>query len=144
MQSFKNLLDLSDYPESHFLHDKSNKKVPLTMTDELQGRLLNEIVCLRSKLYSIQFEGGVKQRAKGVQKSVKKTLQHDLFKSCLFDHQSVRRSMTQLRSINHQIVVNRVNKIALSSYDDKRYLLDDGVQSLANGHYSLEKNNKPG
>ena len=104
------------------------------MTDELQGRVLNEIVCLRSKLYSIQFEGGVKQSAKGVQKSVKKTLHHDLFKSCLFDHQSVRRSMTQLR----------VNKIALSSYDDKRYLLDDGVQSLAYGHYSLEKNNKHG
>ena len=76
MQGFKHLLDLSDYPESHFLHDKSNKKVPLTMTDELQGRVLNEIVCLRSKLYSIQFEGGVKQSAKGVQKSVKKTLNH--------------------------------------------------------------------
>ena len=122
-------MDLSDYPESHFLHDKSNKKVLLTMTDELQGRVLNEIVCLRSKLYSIQFEGGVNQSAKGVQKSVKKTLHHDLFKSCLFDHQSARRSMTQLRSNNHQIVVNRVNKLALSSYDDKRYLLDDGVQN---------------
>ena len=54
-----------------------------------------------------------------------------------FDIQSVRRSMTQLRSINHQIAVNRVNKIAVSSYDDKRFLLDDGVQSLAHGHYSL-------
>ena len=52
--------------------------------------------------------------------------------------------MTQLRSINHQIVVNRVNKTAPSSYDDKRYLVDDGVQSLAYGHYSLEKNNKLG
>ena len=115
MQGFKHLLDLSDYPEFHFLQEKSNKKVPFTMTDELQGRVLNEVVCLRSKLYSIQFEGASQQSVKAFQKDVKKTLHHDLFKSRLFDHQSVRRSMTQLRSINHQILVNRVNKLALSS-----------------------------
>ena len=48
MSTFKHLLDLSDYPEDHFLHDKTNKKVPLTMTDELDGKVLKEIVCLRS------------------------------------------------------------------------------------------------
>ena len=42
------------------------------MTDELQGKVLSEVVCLRSKLYGIQFEGGVKQSAKGAQESVKK------------------------------------------------------------------------
>ena len=66
MATFKHLLDLSDYPEEHSLHDKTNKKVPLTMTDELQGKELSEVVCLQSKLYSIQFQGGVKQSAKGV------------------------------------------------------------------------------
>ena len=139
MGTFKLLLDLSDYPPEHFLHDKSNKKVPLTMTDELQGKILHEIVCLRSKLYSIKFAGGVKQSAKGVQKSVKKTLHHDSFKSCLLNRANIKRSMTQLRSQNHQIVVNRVLKIAVSSYDDKRFLLDDGIRSLAYGHYKLNK-----
>ena len=70
MATFKHLLDFSDYPEEHFLHDKTNKKVQLTMTDELQGKVLGEVVCLRSKLYSNQFEGGVKKSAKGVQKKV--------------------------------------------------------------------------
>ena len=60
MAAFKHLLDLSDYHEEHFLHDKRNEKVPLTMTDELQGKVLSEVVCLRSKLYGIQFEDGVK------------------------------------------------------------------------------------
>ena len=72
MSTFKHLLDLSDYPEDHFLHDRTNKKVPLTMTDELNGKVLKEVVCLRSKLYSIDYLGGTKQSAKGVQKSVKK------------------------------------------------------------------------
>ena len=42
------------------------------MTDELNGKVLKEVVCLRSKLYSIDYVGGTKQSAKGVQKSVKK------------------------------------------------------------------------
>ena len=73
MATFMDLLELLDYPEERFIHDKTCKKVPLTMTDELQleRRILSEVVCLRSKLYSIQFEGGVKQSEKGVQKSVK-------------------------------------------------------------------------
>ena len=139
MATFKHLLDLSDYPEEHFLHDKTNKKVPLTMTDELQGKVLSEVVCLQSKLYSIQFEGGVKQSAKGVPKSVKKTLNHELFKECLLNRGKVKRFfMTQLRYKNHQIVVSRVHKVTLSSYDDKRYLLNDGIHSLAYGHYKIK------
>ena len=109
------------------------------MTDELQGKVLTENVCLRSKLYSIQFQGGVKQSAKGVQKNVKNTLHHDLFKSCEFDKQPVQKSMTQLKSENYQIVVNRVNKIAVISYDEKRYLLENGLRSLVYGHYSVGK-----
>ena len=46
--------------------------------------------------------------------------------------------MTQLRSENHKIVVSRVHKVALSSYDDKRYLLNDGIHSLAYGHYKIK------
>ena len=137
MSTFKHLLDLSDYPEDHILHDKTNKKVPLTMTDELNGKILKEVVCLSSKLYSIDYLGGTKQSAKGVQKSVKKTLHHSLFKNCLLSKSTVRKEMTQLKSVGHQIVVNSVNKIALSCFDDKWYILDDTVSSLAYGHYSL-------
>ena len=46
--------------------------------------------------------------------------------------------MIQLRSENHQVVVNRVHKVSLSSYDDKRYLLNDGMRSLAYGCYKFE------
>ena len=137
MSTFKHLLDLSDYPENHFLRDKTNKKVPLTMTDELNGKILKEVVCLRSKLYSIDYLGGTKQSAKGVQKSVKKTLHHSVFKNCLLSKSVLRKEMMQLRSVGHQIVVNAVNKVALSCFDDKRYILDDTVSSLAYGHYSL-------
>ena len=34
--------------------------------------------------------------------------------------------MTQLRSHCHQIVVNEIDEVAVSSFDDKRFLLDNG------------------
>ena len=45
--------------------------------------------------------------------------------------------MTQLRSHCHQIVVNEIDKVAVSSFDDKRFLLDNGVSSLAYGNYKI-------
>ena len=89
MGNLKHLFDLSDYPTSHPLFDASNRKVPLTMTDELQRKVLEEVVCLRSKLYSIKFNGGVKQSAKGVQKSVKKSLHHEAYRECLFNKTTI-------------------------------------------------------
>ena len=117
MGNLKHLLDLSDYPTSHPLFDASNKEVPLTMTDELQGKVLEEVVCLRSKLYSIKFNGGVRQNAKGVQKSVKKSLDHEAYRECLFNKTTMQKEMTQLRSENHQIIVNRLSKVALNAFD---------------------------
>ena len=83
MESFKHLLDLSDYPQNHKLFDSTNKKVPLTMKDDFNGQIMLEATCLHSKLYSIKYESGIKQSAKGVQKCVKKTLHHDLFNDVL-------------------------------------------------------------
>ena len=57
ISAFKHLFDLSEDPKSHFLHHKTNKRVPLTMTDEPNRKGLR-IVCLRSKLFGIDFLGG--------------------------------------------------------------------------------------
>ena len=54
IQSLKHLPDLSNYPQNHKLFDSTNKKVPLTMKDELNGQIMLEATCLRSKLYSIK------------------------------------------------------------------------------------------
>ena len=118
MASFKHLLDLSDYPQEHFLHDPTNRKVPLTMTHELQGKVLREAVCLSSKFYSNDYVGGKKQSAKRAQKSSKKTLNRDLFRNCLFPTKKVIKTMTQLPSHFHQTVVNAIDKMAISSFDD--------------------------
>ena len=46
-------------------------------------------------------------------------------------------NMKQLRSYKHQVFTINLNKVGLSPYDDKRYISEDGVTTLAHGHYSI-------
>ena len=50
---------------------------------------------------------------------------------------SVTKTMTQLRSPCHQILANEIDKVAVSSFDDKRFILDNGISSLAFGHHRI-------
>jgi len=44
-----------------------------------------------------------------------------------------------IRSFDHSIYTVNVTKVSLSAYDDKRYILDDGVSSYAYGHYKIRQ-----
>ena len=78
---------------------------------------------------------------------VKKSIAHKDYKECLFTCKEQLRRMNVIRSHKHEVYTEEVNKIALSSSHDKRHILDDGVHTLALGHYiikyfSLDKDKK--
>ena len=82
---------------------------------------------------------------KGVKKSVvKKIIAHEDYKECLFTGKEQLRKMNVIRSHKHEIYTEEVNKIALSSSDDKRHILDDAAHTLALGHYKILLNIFPG
>ncbi len=140
MQKDGDLFDFSGYPKDHPLYSEKNKKVLGKMKDELNGIPGDEMVGLRSKMYSLLYGDEVKKTAKGVKKYIIDTrLKHDMYKSCLFNQESRRDSMNMIRSENHQLHTITVNKVSLSPFDDKRYLLSDGVTSLAYGHHAIIK-----
>ena len=118
LQQISDELDCSSYPKDHFLYSVKNKKVPLKMSDELHGEIVDEANFLKSKLYSIQKESGVKQSAKSVNRAVKSSLHHDLFREVLNSSSTIRKPMVSLRSKLHSVFVTEVNKIALSAFDD--------------------------
>ncbi len=45
------------------------------------------------------------------------------------------RKMNIIRSRKHTLYSEEVNKMAMSSNDDKRVILPDGIHTLAIGHY---------
>ena len=57
----------------------------------------------------------------------------------LFEESSLLSKMHSLRSHNHEIVLEKITKIGLSCFDDKRYLLDNGIASYAYGHYKMQQ-----
>ena len=116
-----------------------NKNVIGKFKDEVAGLIIEEFVGLRAKLYSFKtMSGKEEKKCKGVKKNVvKKTIKHEDYKRCLFSKQEQRRTMNVIRSINHDIYTQEMNKVALSAQDDKRHILEDGVHTLALYHYKI-------
>ena len=71
--------------------------------------------------------------------AIKRSLRHDMYRKCLTDHCQFSTSALCLRSDHHTLYTMRVNKQALSPYDDKRYILDNGHDTLAYGHYRIRQ-----
>ena len=133
----KELFDTSNFDKNHpsGIQGK-NKKVPGMMKDEAGGKIIEEFVGLRSKLYSYKmFEGKEEKKCKGIKKVVvKKQISFEDYKECLFSRTPQMRKMNVIRSHQHEIFSETVNKIALSANDDKRIILDDGISTLAFGN----------
>lgn len=94
---------------------------------------------LVSKMYSLLYDGKEKKIAKWVKKSVvNKHLKHESYKQALFDHCSARHWMNMIESFNHQLYSVSIHKTTLSSFDDKCYVLDSGIHTLAHGHNQIK------
>ena len=129
--------DTSNYSPGHPLFSNTNKKVIGKFKDELGGKVMTEFIGIRPKMYSFVGEESGK-RAKGVKKSVlKQTITHDDYRSCLFEKEVFLRDMPGLRSRAHTIYGETVHKVALAPLDTKRYILDDGITTLAYGHIDI-------
>ena len=47
--------------------------------------------------------------------------------------------MNVIRNHRHEIYIEEINKISLSSDDDKRVIMADGIHTLAYGHTNFKK-----
>ena len=134
-------LDTSDYPPNHPSGIPSGfyKTVLGMFKDEAGGKVIDEFVGLRAKLYSFKmFAGKESKKSKGVKKSVvKKSIEHEDYKKCLFTGKEQLRKMNVIRSHMHEVYTKEVNKIALCPSDDKRHILEGLTHTLALGYYRI-------
>ena len=137
----KERFDTSNYPDNHpsGIAVGVNKKVLGMMKDEVGGKIIEEFVGLRSKLYAFKTLENIEvKKCKGIKQAVvNKMLRLENFKQCLFDGTEFMCKMNIIRSYEHKVFTEEVNKVALNPNDDKRYILPDRINTLAWGNYSI-------
>ena len=90
--------------------------------DELGGRIMKEFCALRAKTYSYLMDDNSEvKKSKGTKKCViKRELMFENYKDCLFNGEVILKSQQRFKSDHHKVYTEEVNKIALSSNDDKK------------------------
>ena len=130
--------DTSAYPKSHPLYSSTNAKVIGKFKDETHSVPPEEFVGLRAKMYSLKCEYP-KMTAKGIKKRyIKHHVRHSAFVDVLRRKKlSSPAKFRIFKSVNHVVKTVEIEKVCLSPFDTKRYVLEDGITTLAYGHYKL-------
>jgi hypothetical protein len=143
---FNQHFDFSNYCEEknpHNLFSTERKMVNGCFKDELKGLIGLEYIGLRSKSYSILYQV-TQQILQEIKKSksvkrlvVDRFLTHRHFKKCLLKNRVVKIRQNTIRSLDHQLFTLHQRRQGLSSYDNKRYILECNVSTFAFGHYRI-------
>ena len=123
---------------------KLSKKVLGKFKDEIGGKIMTKFVALRAKTYSFltdeytddDYEKNriVNKKAKGTKKCVaKREILFNNYLASLFKNKVWYRSQQRFRSDHHKVYTEEVNKITLSSNDDKRIQTFDKVTTYPYG-----------
>ena len=105
------------------------------MKDEFGGIIVDEFVGLKSKMDSTKkIDGKESNTAKGVNT----TTEFNEFKDVLLNKKIIRHKMKRIQAKKHEIGNYEIDKTSLSCFDDKRYVLDDGIHTLAYIHKNCD------
>ena len=103
------------------------QKLLVKMKDDSEGKIIDQFVGLRSKMYSILSDDGKESNTtKGVNIATE-------FKETLFSKKVVRHQMRRIQS------KKQINKISLLCFEDKRFVLNDWIHTLAYFHKDLKR-----
>ena len=91
----KHLFDFSNYPEDSKFFDQANKKVIGKTKDESEGKIINEFVRLKSKMYSMLSDDG---KESNTAKGVNIATEFGEFKYTLFNKKVLRCKMRRVQS----------------------------------------------
>ena len=92
-------------------------------------------------MYALKTEVNDTKRAKGLKGTI---LKNDISFNDYVNAQKVsdlqKYSNSGIRTFKHKIYTTTQKKVGLNPWDDKRYVLSDGIRTLAYGHYQINGN----
>ena len=127
------MFDFSIYSSKSRNYDDQNKLVVGKMKNEKAGVAIEEFVWSKFDSFLI-YDSSEHKKAKGINKNVVATISHVQYKYFLLNNECLGRSMNRIQSKNHRIETYEINKISLSWFDDKIYILNTGYDRLAIGY----------
>ena len=118
------------------MYSELNKRVPGCFKDETKGKIIEKFVGLRSKMYAIKVKDDQKEvkTAKGVKRSVIQQLNFDDYVQCLLTTKTLEHDFVSIKSERHQVYTSCQSKVSLSCFDDKRWVLDNGIDTIPYGY----------
>lgn len=127
------MIDTSNYNENHPLYDASRKgKLGLFKLEHPNSDIVS-FCGLKSKTYTIKFkrnnEYEIKKTCKGIQKNAVKKIKFETFTSCLQETCKIKVPMYYLESKYEHVELRMRKKVAFSSFDGKRKILNCNVHT---------------
>ena len=111
----------SNYDNNRPLPIGKSKRVIGLFKDKLGGKIMIEFVMLTAKTYACLMDDDTEyKKAKGTKQSVMEKRHVWNYKDCLCSHKIILKSQERFKSDYHNGYTEEINKIALSSNDDKR------------------------
>ena len=105
----------------HYLQGRNDKVIGL-MKGVLGGKIITKFVALRPKTYSylMDDDNSDKQAERTKKCVIKKILKFSDYENCLFKNETILKSQQRSKSEADHVYTEEINKIAISSNDDKR------------------------
>ena len=138
--------DTSNYDENdkRLLPIGMNKKVIGLFKDELGGKIMEEFCALRAKTYAYLINGYndddydkekiINKKAKGTKNCViKRRLMFKNYTDSLFNDKIILKSQQRCKSDHHKVYTEEVNKISLSSNNNKILQTFDKITTYPHG-----------
>ena len=131
----KHLFDFSNYPKDSIFFDETNEKVIDKMKNESEGKIIDEFVGLKSKVHSVK---NIDDKESNTAKGVIIATEFNEFKGTLCNKKIISRKMRRIQGKKNKMGTYEINKVSLSFVDDKRFVLNDGIYTLAYFHKDLK------
>ena len=146
----KDLFDTSNFKKTNPYYSEVNKKVSSLLKCENADNIIARFGGNKSKNYAFAYAEEYKKfltdkdkeklvRCKGTVKStIRDNITIDSIVNTIKNSTITKHDNYCIRSKKHQLGIYKINKVSLSCYDDKRFILKDGITSYAHGHYKIK------
>ena len=127
LKNLEDIFDFSNLNKNYELYSKKNEKVIGKFKIETPKNIwIDEFICLRSKMYAFKCGDDSKNKLKGISKSQSKNIKFEEYKKCL-DGEDYQQECDNyiIRSISHEMILQKVKKSTLSVFDDKRRYINN-------------------